>query len=103
MKLTQATIARLVLPAGKSEAIFFDEDLSGFGVRLRAGGSRKFIVQYTLGARQRRMTIGTAEGVTKASVAAAKKHADELLARVRIFGHDPAAERTSNRLRASEE
>jgi hypothetical protein len=24
---------------GKSEAIFFDDDLAGFGVRIRAGGA----------------------------------------------------------------
>ena len=30
----------LALPEGKSEQIVFDDDLAGFGMRLRAGGSR---------------------------------------------------------------
>jgi hypothetical protein len=38
VKLTQATIHGLILSSGKSEAIYFDDDLPGFGLRLRAGG-----------------------------------------------------------------
>jgi hypothetical protein len=33
MKLTKATISGLTLPAGKQDAIFFDEELHGFGRR----------------------------------------------------------------------
>ena len=40
MKLTSKTAAALTLPAGKSEVIVFDDDIPGFGVRLRAGGER---------------------------------------------------------------
>ena len=61
MKLTKATIEQLKLPAGKSEAIVFDEGLPGFGLRTRAGGKRTWIVQYRLGSKQRRVTIGTVE------------------------------------------
>jgi hypothetical protein len=42
MKLTQEAIGRLRLPAGKNEAIYFDDQLPGFGVRLRAAGSKKW-------------------------------------------------------------
>jgi integrase len=99
MKLTQASIERLALPAGKSEAIIFDDDVPGFGLRIREGGSRTFIVQYALGGRQRRMTIGTAKILDAAK---ARQTARNLLARVRL-GHDPAAERTEARVRASDE
>jgi integrase len=99
MKLTQASIERLALPAGKSEAIIFDDDVPGFGLRLRAGGSRTFIVQYALGGRQRRMTIGTPKILDAAK---ARQTARNLLAKVRL-GHDPAAERTEARVRASDE
>jgi integrase len=99
MKLTQASIERLALPAGKREAIIFDDDVPGFGLRLRAGGSRTFIVQYALGGRQRRMTIGTAKILDAAK---ARQTARNLLAKVRL-GHDPAAERTQARVRASDE
>jgi integrase len=99
VKLTQATIQRLALPAGKAEAICFDDDLPGFGLRLRSGGSRNWIIQYALGAKQRRMTLGSTE-VLDASKA--RKTARHLLASVRL-GHDPAAERTESRLRASDD
>jgi len=99
MKLTQASIERLALPAGKSEAIIFDDDVPGFGLRLRAGGSRTFIVQYALGGRQRRMTIGTAKILDAVK---ARQTARNLLAKVRL-GYDPAAERTEARVHASDE
>ena len=38
MRLTKGAIAALALPAGKAEAIYFDDELRGFGVRLRASG-----------------------------------------------------------------
>ena len=60
IKLTKTSIAALTLPPGKSDAIFFDSEVPGFGLRIRAGGSRKWIVQYQLhGHRQRRLTIGS--------------------------------------------
>jgi hypothetical protein len=61
MKLTQANIARLSLPLGKSDAIYFDDDMPGFGLRLRAGGKRTWIIQYRVGTKQRRRTLGLVE------------------------------------------
>jgi hypothetical protein len=58
MKLNKAMVARLTLPAGKSDLIVFDEDLAGFGLRLRAGGSAVWVAQYRVGAKQRRVTLG---------------------------------------------
>jgi hypothetical protein len=98
MKLTKP-IERLAVPPGKSEAIFFDDDVPGFGLRLRAGGSRTFIVQYALGGRQRRMTIGAAKVLDAPK---ARQTARNLLAKVRL-GHDPAADRAEARVRASDE
>src|SRR5262249_29256868 len=100
MKLTKPSIEPLALPPGKSEAIFFDDDVPGFGLRLRAGGSRTFIVQYALGGRQRRMTIGAAKVV---DVPKARQTARNLLAKVRLVGYDPAADRAEARVRASDE
>src|SRR5258708_34894333 len=98
-KLTKPSIERLALPPGKGEAIFFDDDVPGFGLRLRAGGSRTFIVQYALGGRQRRMTIGAAKILDPAK---ARQTARNLLAKVRL-GHEPAADRAEARVRASDE
>ena len=49
MKLTQTALAKLELPAGSTDKIFFDNDLPGFGVRIREGGSRKYVVHYRIG------------------------------------------------------
>ena len=43
MKLTAKNVATLALPVGKLEAIFYDEDFPGFGLRLRGGGSRTWV------------------------------------------------------------
>ena len=58
MNLTATAIRSLALPDGKSEAIFFDDDCPGFGLRIRAGGTRVFVFQYAIGGKQRRMTLG---------------------------------------------
>ena len=65
MKLTQKTVEGLALPEGKAEAIFFDEEIPGYGCRLRAGGSRRAIFQYKLGNKQRRMVLGPPTGGTR--------------------------------------
>jgi hypothetical protein len=56
MKLDAKTIVALDL-AGKRDAIFFDEELHGFGLRLRASGDRvlrSWVAQYRAGGRTRR-------------------------------------------------
>ena len=40
MKLTAKGIRGLQLPEGKMDHLFWDDDIPGFGLRLRAGGSR---------------------------------------------------------------
>jgi len=98
MKLTTTTVRSAELPAGKSEAIFFDDDVPGFGLRLRAQGSRTFVFQYKIGTRQRRMALGTATAVT---IGDARKTAEKLYARVRL-GEDPAADKAEARRQAGE-
>ena len=90
MKLTAATVAKLALPKGKIEAIFWDEGgVPGLGLRCRAAGSRNWIFQYRIGRRQRRITIGSAAAI---SVTDAKATATKLYAQTKL-GHDPAAEK----------
>jgi integrase len=98
MKLTQPTVNSLVLPAGKSDAIYFDDDVPGLGLRLRSGGKRSWIFQYAIGAKQRRMTLGTAPALT---LAVARKTATTLLSRVRL-GEDPAASKREGQRRAAD-
>jgi integrase len=98
MKLTASTVRAAKLSPGKSEAIFFDDDVPGFGLRLRERGSRSFVYQYKLGAKQRRMSLGIASPLT---VAEARKNAATLQARVKL-GEDPASDRADARLQAAE-
>ena len=58
MKLTTSTIKIITLPAGKTDHTFFDDDVGGFGLRVRASGARSFILQYDYAGRTRRMKLG---------------------------------------------
>src|SRR5438105_2249585 len=89
VKLTTTTVRTLTLPPGLTEKTFFADDVPGFGVRLRASGSRTFVVQYKLGAQHRRIVLGSA---TALDLGKARASAKDLLAKVRL-GLDPAGER----------
>ena len=97
MKLTQSNVTKAKLPAGKSEAFFWDDEMPGFGLRLREGGSRTFVVQYKIGAKHRRMTLGNAFKVTADD---ARKQAKQMFGKV-VGGHDPASERATRVAEAS--
>ena len=100
MKLTAKTIASAKLPAGKLDHIEWDDDLPGFGLRLRAGGadriSKSWVAQYRAHGRTRRMKIGTLE---KLAPDEARKAARKVLAKVEIGG-DPQAEKAAQRQQA---
>ncbi len=98
MKLTPTEIKKLVLPPGVVDKVFWDDDVGGFGLRLRAGGSASYIVQYDLGGKSRRVTLGP---VTLLDNSVARAKAKDLLARVRLGG-DPGAEKRVRRAQAAE-
>src|SRR5215831_1807226 len=85
MKLTTDTVAKLKLPPGKTEHVVWDNDISGFGVRLREHSATYFF-RYRHGTRQPRITIGTVTAITNAK---ARAKAQELYARAKLAG-DPA-------------
>jgi hypothetical protein len=94
MKLTSADHA---LPPGKADAILFDDELIGFGLRLRRGSGgkliRNWVVQYRAHGRSRRIVVGAVE---KVSAAEARQQARKLLAAVALGG-DPQAEKAARR------
>jgi integrase len=96
MKLTQTGISKLTLASGEADRVFMDDEIAGFGVRIRAGGSRKFLLIYRHGGVQRRHTIG-AVGVLSLDQARAK--ARKLLVAV-DDGQDPKAEKAAKRTAA---
>jgi integrase len=98
MKLTSRNVRSESLPAGKSEAIFFDDDVPGFGLRLREGGSRSYVFQYKVGAKQRRMALGAVAAI---DLSKARDTAKDLYARVRL-GEDPAGDKAVSQSKAAE-
>jgi integrase len=97
MEFNKETISDLSLPAGKSDVIFFDDDLPGFGIRLRASGKRTWIVQYRIDGKSRRESLGDARktDLNVARAAAKKKFAEVVL------GGDPAADKAAAKARAA--
>jgi integrase len=93
MKLTTA----LVLPKGKDEHTFWDDTLTGFGLRLRRGAGDRvlkgWIVMYRAPGHQRRMTFADAAKITASE---ARKRAKKLLSEVELGG-DPQGDRKDRR------
>jgi integrase len=98
VKLTESTIAKTVLAPGQAESIIFDDDLPGFGIRLRSGGSRTWLYQFKIGTKHRRITLGKYPALrpAKARETAAKLHAEVKL------GNDPAGIKAEKTARAGE-
>jgi integrase len=92
MKLTARSAATLSLDGAKDRA-WFDDDVSGFGIRIREGGSSTWIYRYRHGSQQRSITLGNTASVP---FALARKNAGELEAKVRL-GMDPVAEKRAAR------
>ena len=97
MKFNRSTATQFKLPEGKREIIVFDEALPGFGLRIRDGGKRTWVVQYRLGQKQRRLSIGS---VNKVNFDDAKQLAKKALYKAEI-GTDPQVEKAERKLSAS--
>jgi integrase len=89
MLLTSKTVAGLQLAEGEKDRIIFDDACPGFGIRLREGGSRKWVIQYKLGGRTNRLALGH---VSAMKLEKARELAGEQLARVKL-GLNPAQEK----------
>jgi integrase len=98
MKITLKSIQNLTLRQDQREKTFFDDDLPGFGVRVRAGGSKMYVVQYKIGPKHRRLTLGKVGGL---DLNKARTAAKDALAAARL-GHDPAGEKIEARQLAAE-
>jgi hypothetical protein len=87
MKLTQAQVSRLTLPDGKDDVIVWDDDMPGFGIRLRQN-SQAFIIQGRIDGRQWRAKIGDTR---RLKLAAARDIAKRKFAEITFNGHPQAS------------
>jgi integrase len=94
MRFDEKSISKLELPDGKTELIVFDDNLPGFGIRLRAGGKKTWIVQYRVGRQQRRLSLGAVSKAMNAKTA--REAADRELAKIKLGG-DPQKEKSDLR------
>ena len=88
-KITQNFVTRAQPKDGAAETVFFDDKLSGFGLRVKASGSKSYLIQYR-NARglSRRYTVGQHGRLTAKQ---ARKEAKLKLGDVER-GKDPAEE-----------
>jgi integrase len=97
MRLTVKSTADAKLPTGTTDTVFWDDDIAGFGLRIRKGGSRAWIYRYRIGNQQRSITLGNAKSVP---LALARANAGQLEAKVRL-GSDPAKDKETARIEAN--
>jgi integrase len=89
VKLTQRTIDKLECPPGKKDALVFDDEQAGLGVRVTASGGKRFLAQYSYAGAKRRIPLGSCSAI---SLAAARDAVRVILGDV-AKGRDPAADR----------
>ena len=88
-RLNGTTISRRTveaLPTGEREAVFWDHELSGFGVRVYPSGTKVYLVQTRSGGNSTRVTIGR-HGVLSAEQA--RRKAAQVIASIKA-GEEPA-------------
>jgi hypothetical protein len=96
-KLTKANVATLGLPEGKADAIHFDADIPGFGLRFRRG-AHGVIVTWVLQHKRGRETLGRYPAI---SPQAAREWATKVHAQIAL-GRDPAAAREEEKQQRAE-
>ena len=102
MKLTAATVKTLTLPSGADDKTFWDDELGGFGLRLRAGGAARYVIVRCRQQDQKRTTKRITLGTTALlDVSKARSKAKDLLASVRLGG-DPASKKREARAKSAE-
>ena len=90
-KLQYRTISKRTigkLPVGDKEAVYWDRDLPGFGVRVYPNGTKVYVVQTRVDGKSKRITVDR-HGVI--SPDQARRKAAQMIARIKA-GEDPKPE-----------
>ena len=97
-KVTKRAVDALTAEGGK-EAVLWDSEVKGFGVRVRASGAKSYIVHYRVGTGRgspiRKMTIGQPGSPWTPDTA--RKEAERILGLVGQ-GKDPGAEKQAGKM-----
>jgi integrase len=88
-KLTQRSVEAVICPPGKKDALLFDRELRGFGLRVTTSGGKTFLAQYRTAGTKRRVALGPFGALT---VEQARKAAQVVLGEA-AKGGDPFADR----------
>jgi integrase len=91
VKITQTTVKTAEAPAS-GNSIQYDDKIGGFGIRVTAAGVKSFVLNYRVGGRKRRYTIGKWGDTLPAGVA--RKKAKKLVQYIEDGG-DPLEDRES--------
>lgn len=75
------------------DAFVWDDELAGYGLKITPSGRKVFVLQYRIGRRSRRITLGTFGALTAEQ---ARSHAQAALRQI-ARGDDPMAERDLKR------
>lgn len=99
-KLSDAVVAGASLPEGANEAVYWDTEVSGFGLRVRPG-AKTYVVSYRpigggRAAPKKRLKLGTPQTIKTAQEA--RRLAREALGKV-AAGGDPAGDRAAQKRR----
>ena len=92
MPVIGAALVAKIKPDG-TERFIWDDELAGFGLRIRASGSAMFVCQYKIGGRTRRITLGRTAVVKPEE---ARRQAKAILGDV-ARGMDPAEVRDARK------
>src|SRR4051794_35014477 len=97
-KITKRSVDALRAQGDGAEAVLWDSELKGFGIRVQRGGAKSYILHYRVGtgrgAPLRKLTIGRHGSPWTAETA--RSEAKRLLGMVE-GGADPAAEKITRR------
>ena len=88
MKITKRAVDSIPLPA-KGYALYWDDELKGFGLRVTSSGVKSFILQKRIHGKDHRITLGRYGGITAEQ---ARKDA-QIKAGLIAGGGDPVADK----------
>ena len=94
MKITKSLVDKLQLPESGNQKRYYDDSLTGFGVRITSSGVKAFFVQTMVNGTQKRITLGRYPSLT---VEMARREAKKLLGKI-ATGIDPIAEKKAKQV-----